>query len=378
MINNDLIRKNTLDLLRFPLAIVVLSIHIFSIQEITIHGIKYTFDNFPLFLFFNNVIDAFLRGQSVPIYFFISGYVFFLNTKLTFSKYKQKLHNRVKSLFIPYITWNIIALLFSLSLYLPIFSSVFPNLGNTTINMSVYTILNSFWDCTPNIFQSSNSINLNSPIYPINIPLWFIRDLMIIVIITPLIFKYIKLTKKYGISFLGLTWFICSYYPLGHINQLLTALFFFSFGAYMSIFNKDMVIEFRKYFKTSIILYLAISIIYVFSVYYFSSALHTLKKINIIIGMIFAYNLSSWLIETEKVKISKFLVSSSFFIYVSHYIIGSSILKLLMLIFKPEHNISLILIYVGSIILVTLLLLGVFYLIKKYTPSLLGILVGRK
>lgn len=374
MINNDLIRRNTLDLLRFPLAIVVLSIHVFSSQGITIQGNEFSFEKFPIFLFFNYVIDAFLRGQSVPIYFFISGYVFFLNTNFSFSKYKNKLHNRFKSLFIPYILWNIICLMFLLSLK-SIFPSYFPGLNEANIDFSFNAIFNTFWTNNNGIIQNNVSATSYSPI---NVPLWFVRDLMLIVIMTPLIFKYIKWTNKYGILLLGITWFIGSYYPLGHINQILTALFFFSFGAYMSIFNKDMIIEFRKYFKISTILYLSISIIHIFSAYYIPSALLTLKNINIIVGMVFAYNFASWLIETEKVKLSKFLASSSFFIYVSHGIICSLVVKSLIVLFKPEHNISLFVTYGSSVILVTLSLLGAYYLMKKYTPTLLGILVGRK
>ena len=115
---NDL-RSQSLDLLRFPLAVVVLTIHIFSSGGLTVQGSTVTFDELPFFLELNHFIDGFLRGQSVPIYFFISGYVFFLGVKLTKEKYAQKLRNRVKTLLIPYLIWNTIAVLYSLTRIVP-------------------------------------------------------------------------------------------------------------------------------------------------------------------------------------------------------------------------------------------------------------------
>ncbi len=77
MRKNDL-RSQSLDLLRFPLAVVVLTIHTFSTDGFTIQGNSVSLDDFPILLETNYFINAFLRGQSVPIYFFISGFVFFL------------------------------------------------------------------------------------------------------------------------------------------------------------------------------------------------------------------------------------------------------------------------------------------------------------
>lgn len=73
---NDL-RSQALDLLRFPLAVVVLTIHTFSSEGLELRGQELTFADHSLFMEINRWIDAFLRGQSVPIYYFISGFVFF-------------------------------------------------------------------------------------------------------------------------------------------------------------------------------------------------------------------------------------------------------------------------------------------------------------
>lgn len=73
MKNSD-IRSQSLDLLRFPLALIVLTVHVFSTTGFSIQGIIV---NESLLPNVQKFIDVSFRGQSVPIYYFISGYVFF-------------------------------------------------------------------------------------------------------------------------------------------------------------------------------------------------------------------------------------------------------------------------------------------------------------
>lgn len=118
MNRNDL-RSQSLDLLRFPLAIVVLTIHLLFPS---------VYDNFsgsPFLTAMSDLISGMLWDQSVPIYFFISGFVFFLNTDFTGKTYIRKLRNRTKSLLIPYIIWNSAAIMKILLLTLPLFATLF-------------------------------------------------------------------------------------------------------------------------------------------------------------------------------------------------------------------------------------------------------------
>lgn len=76
IVNRNDLRSQSLDLLRFPLAVVVLIVHVFTISDVAFGGQRLSVEDFPLFVHMRNFLDAFLRGQSVPIYYFISGYVF--------------------------------------------------------------------------------------------------------------------------------------------------------------------------------------------------------------------------------------------------------------------------------------------------------------
>lgn len=374
---NDKTRTQALDLLRFPLAVVVLSVHVFSTQGLSFSGQEVDFNNYPVFMELNNFIDAFLRSQSVPIYYFISGYVFFIGLQAwNNEKYKNKLKNRVKSLLIPYIIWNSI---FILQLILTIYSPFGKYLAQeSTFNPSFQNILSCFWMYDGNLAGVSETMYEANKLLPINVPLWFIRDLLIMVICAPLLYQLVKRTKIAIVAILGILWGAHQvgisfpfYFPYA-------AAFFFSWGAYMSINGIDMIAEFGKYAKTSLALYIIFSILYVIAAHLYPDALKAIKGANIIVGLVFAYNLAVFLIKRGICKSNKFLSASSFFIYIAHALLCGKVLKLLFLAIKPANDFTLISVYLLAIVLTTLLLLLAFKLMQKYTPRLLSIVAGRK
>ncbi len=379
MSRNDL-RSQSLDLLRFPLAVVVLAIHTFSTEGFKIHGTTISFENMPVLLEVNHFIDGFLRGQSVPIYFFISGFVFFLGIELTKEKYIQKLKNRLKTLLIPYIIWNIVAVLLVLPRFLPCFSSLFPNIHKIQLDFSFPAILETFWNAKEGIFIQPPTVDdvVSNNIYPQDVPLWFVRDLMIVVLCTPLLYWLLQRTRHYLVLVLGVLWFTLAYWDLGHINQLLTAFFFFLWGAYMSVNKKDMMTEFSRFFKSSMILYPLLALLFVASVHYLPIVSDTIKRLNVFVGLFFAYNVAAWLLRRGVCKVSSFLAASSFFIYITHTLLCGELLKLLFFVCRPATDLGMLSIYILAVLVTVVFLLLVFYLLRRYTPSFLKVIAGRK
>ena len=123
IVDRKRMRSQTLDLLRFPLAVVVLLIHTFGVEGLGVNGRAFEPEQYPLFVVVRDAIEAFLGGQSVPVYFFISGYVFFLGVEWTRATYARKLKNRLHTLLIPYVLWNTIALMLLAVRLLPCFRS---------------------------------------------------------------------------------------------------------------------------------------------------------------------------------------------------------------------------------------------------------------
>lgn len=374
MVDRTGLRSQALDLLRFPLAVVIVCVHVFS-DSFTLHGTVYSFDDMPVFKEVYYFISAFLKGQSVPIYFFISGYVFFLGGEFTKEVYARKLKNRVKTLLIPYIIWNTVAILMQLALFLPVFSSILPGISKVELDWSLPAVLQCYWNASKGIFAWYGS-EIAMP-YPQDMPLWFLHELMIMAICSPLIHRLLKWGRSYIMMLFGVFWFVQTYWGL-NLSMLAEALFFFSWGAYMSICGKDMLAEFGRFFKVSAILYILLGVAYMVAVHRSPETADLLKRFNVVAGLFFAYNVSAWILRHNVCKVSPFLSASSFFIYVTHMLICNNILKLCFLIVSPVNQWGVVSLYMLAIVATLAVTLVAFYLLRRYTPGLLRVITGRK
>ena len=136
--------------------------------------------------------------------------------------------------------------------------------------------------------------------------------------------------------------------------------------------------EFSRFFKGSMIFYPLLALLFVASVHYFPDASDTIKRLNVFVGLFFAYNISAWLLTHRICKVSPFLASSSFFIYITHILIAGEFLKLLFFIFRPVTDWGMLSVYVSAVVVTVVFLLLIFYLLRRYTPSFLKIIAGRK
>lgn len=368
------LRSQSLDLLRFPLAVIVIAIHVVYPgayieleRNTTLKGIVC-------------LLSGMFLDQSVPVYFFISGYVFFMNISFNKKVYIRKLKNRSKSLFFPYLIWNTIIILKIMVLALPCFAFLFERPRVITdYDWSIGAILMSYWNTGLGI--THDGISQMNEIYPQDCPLWFVRDLMIVVLCTPLINKALHNAGKRAnlvVLLLGLAWFVAGLFPFGHVNQLLTAFFFFSLGARMSIGHNDMISVFRQLFRPALCVYVLISIAYAFVILDYPFVANGLKKVNQLAGLIVAYDISALLIKKKVCRVNHFLTSASFFVYASNWIILYEMKRAFYILVMPETCIEYIFVYCITIIAVVMMSLGTFYLLQKYMPLVVKVSTGRK
>jgi fucose 4-O-acetylase-like acetyltransferase len=331
---------------------------------------RYVPDNTPdlyVFSLLENIRDAFFSDQSVPVYFFIAGVVFFLGADFNKKTFIQKLKNRTRSLLIPYIVWNLIGLAYNLCS-----TSIKANtsLAVTLSEFSITRFLSAFW-----MFSFDPEV---AGFYPVDSPLWFVRDLMIVVCLAPILYFVIRKTKYCFIILLGIVWFMAKLNEENgiRVSQLAHAFFFFSWGAYISICKRDMIEYFKRFFKLSIVLYLTLGVLCL--IFHDEPLFGYLKSCNIIVGLFFAYNVSVWLLEKNILKVNNFLSSSSFYIFVSHAFLIGGMRKVMTMIFNPQTGYGFVLVSFASWLCCVAVLLLTFYLLKKYGGFALKVLVGRR
>lgn len=351
--------------MRFPLAIVVMIEHVTGLQTFNISdGSVININDFALTHFFIRFVKSFLVDQSVPIYFFIAGYVFFLNIHLSAKTYIRKLRNRFQSLFIPYILWNTLVIAIIILPHIPPFNK--PWVVNP--DFSVTSILQMFWDNSHGIIKYDSASNL---FYPADAPLWFVRDLMIMALISPMLNWLFKHTNYLCVVISGVIWAIPATRYLGGI-QMQEAFFFFSWGAWMSYRKRDKIVEFQKLFHYSLYLYPAMAIITFITANDYPNLAIWTKTAAIISGLFFAYNISFLLISKRLFRPNKRLTSAAFFVYSGHYIIIPYISRIVLKIIQPTNGAYGLLYYFIMIISITAILLFVFELLRKCAPYVLS------
>ena len=361
---NEEILSQTIAFLRFPLIAGVVLIHSIP-EDVVIKGVQLIppdghrfYDNISYL--FSDIFAA----VAVPLFFFISGFLFFYKTTaFTKSVYAKKLKRRVHTLLIPYIFWNLaVALLFFLS---EIFFSGLMSGVNKAIHD--YTFQDWLW-----AFWNRKHIEGVGDSNPICYQFWFLRDLMVVMLFSPLVYWLVKKLKQYAVIVLGICWFAGFWLVFPGFS--ITALFFFSFGAYFSIHGINFAVKGQSYWRQTGVLYLLLSLVVLALREYEWGGY--LAKINILTGMFFAVSVTAHFIGKEVWRVNKFLSESSFFIYAYHGMFLSLIIKAVCNALHPQSDAMLLLVYFLSPTLIILAGLGAYYVLKKYLPRTTAFITG--
>ncbi|MBO4730313.1 MAG: acyltransferase family protein [Bacteroidaceae bacterium] len=137
-----------------------------------------------------------LASIAVPLFFMISGFLFFYKSQgiPNAQWWLGKLRRRVRTLLIPYVLFCLLAVIGLV---------INHTMQGHSLSDSLQTFLgngkwfHNFWD-VHTTGTNTNILGITKPIsYPICIPLWFIRDLMVIVLMTPLI-RWVLLKLRLG------------------------------------------------------------------------------------------------------------------------------------------------------------------------------------
>ena len=183
-------------MLRFPLAILVVFVHGFGadidVSELHVSGLT----GLALYDYIRLFFSVVIARSAVPIFFIISGYLLFLKVE-EYNKtvYISKLRKRWHSLVIPYFSWIVLLILWTLMF----------KVGGILLHGKPWTgildyfqnngYLHMLWDSS--VWEERTTwlgIETHNS-GPVLLPFWYMRDLIMMVVISPAIYWLIKKAK---------------------------------------------------------------------------------------------------------------------------------------------------------------------------------------
>ena len=370
----------TIDYLRPLLAIMVVGLHVRP----------YYSDGTDMFangLYDASIIMVFriLFSLAVPTFFLISGYLFFKNLQnWDLTIWKGKICKRAKSLLVPYILWNIIAFIgFIITRKAGQIIK-----GNSSFDLisllSERGWIRIFWDRCLYGEIKPDSINLLGIAVgtgtPMNEPTWFLRDLMIVILFTPVIYFLIRKAGRLFILLTGILFCIDLWIPFTGFS--VKSFFMFSLGAWFCINQKSMLDSFRRF---PVLNYVSAFIFLVIASLSFNANrwIFTLSsRLFILCGIPSLFCMVSNMISVRKKEASPLFssfVDSSFLVYLMHTVLVTDAIHwLLSLVSDSPNRVIMFVMLVLNTLLVYLTCHCFYMLLKKYSPWLLTLLTGNR
>ncbi|MDQ7959309.1 MULTISPECIES: acyltransferase [Flavobacterium] len=311
--------------------------------------------------FIQTIISFGITRIAVPVFFIISGYLFFLTFNGN-SDFVLKMKKRFRTLVVPYLFWSFFGIFF------------YYTLQSIPQTQSFFT-KKLIKDCT--IYELFDLAFLNIIPYQF----WFIRDLIVLTILSPVIYFLLK-----KLSF----WLLLFIFPFWFLNQdsiffSSESLLFFSFGVFLVLKHPE-IIKVRMSKKITFVLiiswiaFLLLKII--LQIYNFSEIwVQTCHKTSILFGIVAFWTLYD-LLYKDNFRLSTInnhttLFGFTFFIYAAHEPILTIIKKSLFYILGKEQD-TFILVYALSPFLVIGICLIIGTCLKNKLPRVFDFMTGNR
>jgi fucose 4-O-acetylase-like acetyltransferase len=239
-----------------------------------------------------------ITEACVPLFFIISGFLYFRNVpeKVGANFFWKKTRSRFFSLVIPYLIANAFA-------------------------FACYWLAHRY---APEMISGYFGDDWNKPFFifwtgPINMSLWFIRDLIIACIVAPLIYLLVRYTRIWGVLALAAVWIWVGGSPWYNL--------WFTIGAWVAVCQG-------------------------------TAADRLLGKI--------------------RCRVPAHAAAWCFFIYLYHYIPAISLKKLFINLIDPQTFFTLVETYLATAGMVLAVMSGIFLMLREFAPRVTGVLVGGK
>ena len=311
-------------------------------------------------IFINKIHEFlfYLFEAAVPMFFMISGYLFYRTFSI--EKTKEKLKSRVKTLLVPYLIWNVVYAVFFVTMSLIGFVK---NIHIEWNGKIVLQILNSDFS-----------------------PLWFVKYLMIFTLIAPIMY-YVFKNKYFGaIAILGMISLNVLAYVFGIIKAPLDVnensivmlnyqYIFYAIGAWAGLNCRDWVENPTK--SKRIISLVAVCVL---CAVYFTP----IFKIDVIVSHTFRifFAIAVWFVFdwVPEIKMNSWL-KMSFWIYCTHTIVIQCIQRVISIVLSDFIGATNLLwvaewFILPIVVVIALIFIGIY--MQKYLSKVYNVVTGNR
>lgn len=401
------VTSELISMLRYPLAFFVVVQHCY----IAIEGWHY--NQLSAQSIGSNVVSELMLSSKIVlssaicIFYTISGYLFFVHLKSWDSNvWKRKMSRRIWSLFIPYIIWNILYILFQIGPEIArcIFHGCSWDIVTSWINVHGGW-LGMFWDGK---VLDSGIVNLwGQPVQfsgPVLLPFYFIRDLMVVSLFTPLLYFLLRarnhrITPCAVITIGFLTFFLLTQTSFVLSGFTAEAFFFYGLGAFLSLNGLELSEVF--YPKRMLIGIVTLSLFFAELYYGFQASIagiiiHPIYRVFEVMTVV---NIASWMVKKSPTSKSVSALknwfikwqNASFMIYALHVFFLSSVQAILnklvdlvtedygvySLEMSTRYPCLVLMVYLARIVVIVFICMIASVLMEKYLPRLNKLVCGR-
>lgn len=347
-----------LNLLRFPLIVGVVFIHAYR-TNVEFAGGSVVINQGTSLVgdFLRNLVSQGFAQIAVPLFFLMSGFLFFRNFTWSTNGYLEKIRSRIHTLLVPFVFWNIAALiLVAIAQALPETATYFSGKNNP--------------------IASYNGLDYLSAIFgigrmPISYQFWFLRDLMLLALATPAIYVAAKFASGALLTALFSTW-VMGFWPVSAPSN--EATLFFSLGCVLSIKDLDLF-RMDAHGKVITIVYCIIALADVAFAQTISGTY--IHKLAIIFGIATALYLTAKAAKVESLKhMLLSLGAASFFIYAAHEPVLTIFKKIIYKVLQPDSPHSVLALYFAIPIFVIMVLLAINGALRTCFPEFSRVING--
>lgn len=341
--------STTISWLRFPLIFLIIMLHCYSVQRMEGEHEIFFKAVYPFALW--------LGETGVPGFFFISGFLFFLSKK----SYTEKLRSRFHTLFIPYILWNLLLLI----LYVFAYAIGHPQdiNGKNIVGYSFIDYLRIFWD--RGSYDNGNFV-------PLLCPLWYIRNLIIMSILSPLLYYSIRYVRELFLFIVAVWWMTTP-----HNAFISQTILFFSLGAYFAIFKKNPLEAVHRNKGIFLTLFSVFAIGDILSHIFIGTPINLqIHRLSLIFNIPAFFLLGDWCVRHGYTN--KILPNAAFIVFCVHYPIVVILRKFCIATYLNASDTVHILLYFACVVISTVLSLSIYLVLNRYFPKVKNILSGNR